>query len=454
VWLYIIASAVFTRYGQLLGLTKFEFGLLAALPFAASVIQVPVSYLVERFGHHKAVFVIGGMLHRATWVLIALIPMMLPHDLWAVGLLTLVFLSAALGSVPVPVWYTWMGELVPASIRGRYFSRRTQIGQVVGLAVTLAVGFLLDLAVKMGPMAVLETAMILMAVAGLMGMCDFLFFLPVRPPSKPQPDTRVAVKDMLFQPLADRNFRYFLGFTATMTFGTVFLGQFLWLYVFDVLKATNTRANSLLVLIPLIVTMISVSIWGRLMDRFGRKPVLIICGLMVVLGSIAWIFVTPTLMWPGYIMVVVATFAWPGIELANFNILLGMCESLRGRKYRMGYIVVFNMVGAIAGCSSGIFGGAIAEWLKDWHGTLLGFQLTYHGVLFIVSGGLRLAALAWLIGLVDERAYGARETLRYMANELFSNLQQAAAVPFRLAGLVGRWTYKLNPRRPSNRKRK
>ena len=454
VWLYIVTGAAFTRYAQLLGLSKFEFGLLAALPFAANLVQLPVSYLIERFGHQKQAFIIGGMLHRATWVLVGLVPWVFPHAWWPVGLLVFVLLSALIGSVPVPVWFTWIGELVPASIRGRYFSRRTQVGQLVGLVTTFAVGVLLDKASTIGADALIKTISAMLATGGVMGMIDFALFLPVTPPSTSAPNKQLAIKEMIFKPLADRNFRRFLGFIATITFGTAFLGQFIWLYLFDVLKVTNTTANTLLVVIPLIVTMISVSFWGRLMDRFGRKPILVICGLMVVLGSIAWVFVTRELMWPGYLMVIVATFAWPGIDLANFNILLGMCESLEGHRYRMGYIVIFNMVGALAGVISGVFGGLIAQWLGDtWTGTVFGWPLTYHGVLFVISGGLRLAALAWLIGLADARAYGARETLKYMAVELFSNLQQAAAVPVRLAGWVGRWTYKLNPRRPFRRKR-
>lgn len=452
-WMYITSSAAFTRYGELLGLSRFGFGLLAALPCAASLIQIPASYLIERFGHQKAVFIISGMMHRATWVLVGLVPLLLPHPWWSVGLLGFVFLQALIANVPIPVWYTWMGELVPAGIRGRYFSRRTQVGQLVGLLTIVLVGVVLDVADEMGPMVVLDTISILMVVAGLVGMVDFLFFLPVPPPSKPQSNTGIGVREMISKPLGDRNFLRFLGFWATLMFGIGFIGQFLWLYLLQELQFSKLKVNILLLGIPLVVTMAGVWLWGRLIDRFGRKPVLVICGLMVVLGSVAWVFVTRDHIVVGYAVVIFSTFAWPGIDLANFNILLGMCESLSGRKYRMGYIVIYSMVGALAGFASGIFGGMIAQGLGDWHGTILGWPLTYHGVLFIISGGLRLAALIWLVGLVDAGSYGARETLRYMAGEFFSNIQQAASIPFRLAGWVGRWSYKLNPRGPFGRKR-
>lgn len=452
-WFFTVNSAAYTKYGELLGLSKFMFGLLAALPCAASLIQIPASYLIEKFGHQKVVFIVSGMMHRATWILVGLVPFILPHAWWATGLLAFVFLQALIGSIPVPIWYTWMGELVPSSIRGRYFSRRTQVGQFVGLLMILAVGVLLDLAEEAGSsMVVLDTISLMMVAAGVVGMVDFIFFLPVIPPSKPAPNTGVGLAQMLGKPLADRNFLRFLGFWATMMFGIGFVGQFLWLYLLQELQFGKLKVNILLLGAPLLITMAGVWLWGRLIDRFGRKPVLVICGLMVVFGSVAWIFVTRDHLWLGYAVVVVATFAWPGIDLANFNILLGMCETLGARKYRMGYIVIFSMVGALAGFASGIAGGMIAQWLGDWRTTILGWPLTYHGVLFIISGVLRLIALIWLIGLVDARAYGARETLKYMAVELVSGIQQAASIPFRVAGWVGRWTYKVNPRKPSGRK--
>ena len=98
------------------------------------------------------------------------------------------------------------------------------------------------------------------------------------------------------------------------------------------------------------------------------------------------------------------------------------------------------MVVALSGTLSGLFGGVLARSLHDWHGSLFGLPLTYHGILFLLSSGLRGVALLWLRGIDDPRAFPARDALRYMAADMYSNLQQTLFVPVRI---LGRWTYKL-----------
>ena len=454
VWQYVTTGAALTRYAQLMNLSNFGFGLLAALPYGASLLQLPTSYVAERFGHQKTLFIVSGAIHRFIWILIALIPWIAPDTSCSFWLLLLVCVSAGGAHVATPVWYSWMGDLVPRRIRGRYFSRRIQIGQFIGLLVTILIGLILDKAGAVSADAMRKTISIALACAGCFGVVDFLCFLPVNPPSRLMPNPKAEFWQMVRQPLMDKNFRRFMGFTAMMTFATGYIGQFVWLYVFDVVGMSNTQANMLLVVMPLVITMSLLPLWGRIIDRFGRKPVLIICGLMVVNGAWGWIFVTRELWWPGYIPVVVATLAWPGLDLANFNILLGMSESKSGQRYGTAYIAIIGLVTAGAGILSGLFGGIVAEWLGDWRGICFGIPLTYHGVLFIISGGLRFIALGWLLRLEDRDCLSTRSTFRYFAVTLYSNLQDVVVVPFRMAIRIGKLTYELNPAGGRRKQRK
>lgn len=448
-WMFITTGAVLTSYGKLLHLSDFAFGLLAALPYAGTLAQLPTSYFIERFGHQKGLFIGAGIIHRFLWLPIALIPWVIPHAWWWLSLLLFLFLSAVFSHVSTPVWYSWMGDLVPSRIRGRYFSRRSQLGQGIGLVLALVMGKILDMSELAGSDAMLKTISVALVVGGLCGMTDFLFFFGVPAPRNHKPNPRAELWSMIRQPLMDRNFRRFMGFTATLTFATGYVGQFVWLYLFDVVKMSKTSANAMLISGPIAIMMLALPIWGRIIDRFGRKPVLVIAGLMVVNGALPWLFITRDHWWQAYIAVVVATFAWPGIELANFNILLSMSESKSGRRYGTSYIAIISVVTAMAGVLSGLFGGIVAKLLGGWQGTLFGWPLTYHGVLFIISGFLRFAALGWLINLEDGHAHSTRSTFRYLAVTLYSNLQQVVVVPVRLVINVGKLTYKLNPIKPA-----
>src|SRR5690349_7229681 len=75
VWQNSTTGAPLTLFAQGLGASKFQFGLLAALPFIASLLSVPASLLIERTGRRKSVFLHGLYLQRALWFLIALAPL-------------------------------------------------------------------------------------------------------------------------------------------------------------------------------------------------------------------------------------------------------------------------------------------------------------------------------------------------------------------------------------------
>lgn len=450
-WMYLVSGASFTRFAKLLNVSHFGFGLLATVPFLGALVQLPASLLLERYGGRKRVFLWCASISRALWLVIAALPWLFPPAWqWPALLLTLL-VSTVLANITSPAWMTWMGELVPGRIRGRYFSRRVQVGQAVGLALSFLSGLALDWPGENREL--LRTVISgLFALATLFGVADILMFIRVpdteRAPSRPA----LGFLDLVRAPLADPNFRHVLGFSFTMTFATGYIGQFVWLFLFDVVGMGNSRANVLLVTLPLVVGMVCYPFWGRVIDRFGSKPALIGAGLLVVNGATGWLFVTPEHWVWGYLLVLLSTAAWPGMDIAGFNLLLRMAEAgePRQRRSNTAVIAINSVVVAVAGTLSGLFGGAVAEWLGDgWRATVGSQVLTYHGVLFICSGVLRAAALLWLIGLQEpKRKVATREALEQMATGLYTTLLQATFFPARVMLRLARTTWKIFPGKP------
>lgn len=442
VWLSIVYGAAVTRYAQLARMPPFGFGLLAAFPFAGALAQLVSSLLVERFGRHKTIFLAAGMSHRLLWIGIALVPWVTPAPWWWPAFLGLKLLTDLINNLNGPVWYTWMAWLVPRRLRGRFFGRRTQAGTAVQLVTSVLIAYILDHAMARGDDALLRTISVLFAVAGVFGAIDFVFFIRVPAPPRRAPLPDVTLWQMVQQPLSDRNFLRFLGFTATLTFATGFLGPYLWLFAFEALHLSNTAANGMFVLAPLVVGVCSQRLWGSLIDRFGRKPVMVICNLLLIHGAIAWVLVTREHWVGGLLLVQIAVVAWHGLDLANFNMLLGLSESRAGRRSSSAYAAVHSVAIALAGTASGIFGGLIAEWTRDWHGSIFGLSLTYHTILFAISTVLRVFGLFWLAGLKDEKAFGTRDSVRFIAQDLYLSVQRGLVVPGRIVRWLGQMTYR------------
>lgn len=443
-WMYLVSGATWTRFAKLLDMPLFGFGLITAIPAAAVLLQIPASLWLDRGGGHKLFFIAGGLVHRLSWLAMALVPWITPHPAWWIMLLVFILTMSIGGQVSTIAWYPWMAEIVPTRIRGRFFSRRNQIGQLVGLVVITGISLILDWADRKGPDLLLRTLSSSIAIASFFGTADILCFKGIPAPPAPAKHDPVPFLSIVRRIVSDRNFIRFSAYMATVTFAMGLIAQFVWLYVFDILRATNTEANVIMMVIPMLVFMISTPMWGRLLDRFGRKPVMFIAGILFAPGSLAWIFMSrETWIWP-YLAILISVSAWPGIELGNFNYLLSLNEGTT-RRHAGIFIAVNSVIMAMASLLAGLSSGAVAETLQNWHGEALGVALSFHSILFLASGLLRLLALGWLIGIAERRTLGTRAVLRYMATDIYSNLQVAATYPIQLVAQVGRWTYKLGP---------
>ena len=444
VWLFIVMGAASTEFARLLGVSAFGFGLLAAAPFVGALTQLPVSFVIERYGHRKAIFMTGGIAARSIWILLAVIPWALPREAWAPALVGGTALAMLLLQATGPAWMSWGADLIPSRLRGRYMARRIRLGQGIGLVTTLLIGFGLDRSAELAGDDLRNAISAAYIIAAFCGVIDYLWHLPVHIPDPPRRERKSLLR-LMREPLADRSFRWFIAFTGTLTFATGYVGQFVNLYMIEHVAIDKQSrfllVNTMLVAIPLLVMMLTLPIWGRLMDRFGRRPVMIIAGVLMAHGGASWIFVTPHNWWFGYLTVIVATAAWPAIEVGNFNILLSMADSKAGTRSGTAYVAVNSIVVAVAGTLSGLFGGAVAEWIgPDWRGAILGFPLTYHGVLMIISGVLRLVAIGIFARVHEPGSAPTRQAARYILGGLYSNVIQVAAAPGGMvAGLVGRF---------------
>jgi MFS family permease len=137
-------GAAITAWALHLGCGTAVLGLLGALPFVAHVLQLPAAELTRRLGPRR-VAVCAVAISRQAFLPLAILPA-LPTS--AHGARALLVLAAAAlhgcGIVCNNGWVAWMGELVPARLRGRYFGRRTAVCTAAGAAASLAAGALLD----------------------------------------------------------------------------------------------------------------------------------------------------------------------------------------------------------------------------------------------------------------------------------------------------------------------
>ena len=194
----------------------------------------------------------------------------------------------------------------------------------------------------------------------------------------------------------------------------------------------------MLVVMPMLAQLVVLGACGLAAERMGKKPLLVLAGLGMVPVAVGWCAVGPSNVWLGYLLSAAGAALWCGVEVANFNKVIEMSDAGEtGGKGGTAYVAVNTVVVNVAGCLGGLAAGVIAQALATWNWTpAWGFKtFTFYDTLFVLSGVLRLAAVAVFLPFIHEpTARRAGETLRFMTTQISGGLARAALQPLRRAG--------------------
>jgi len=437
VWITATQGAPLTLFAKSLNASEFQFGVLAALPFLLSLLSVPASLLVEHTGQRKRIFLSGLYLNRATWFIIALVPV------WMIGaggaaqsshamilflcLMALMHSGQAVGGT---AWVSWMADVIPDRLRSRYFAGRRQLGLLSAIPAAIIAGYVLDHRASPAiDLMTLKYCAGIFIVAAVFGLIDIHCFHYVDEPLRPRDETRRTFS-ALTAPLRDRNFLIFAAFVGTMIFSISFTSQFLTLYLLEKVHISNTRVQLMLLVAPMLLQLLFIPVWGAASDRVGKKPLLAVASLTMIPLGLGWVLVSGSNPWLGYSLAAAGAAAWAGVEIVNFNFVMEMAQ--RGGA---GYVAVNSVIVNIAGCLGGLSAGLFAQRFRDfawtpWQGSK---TLSYYDLLFILSGAIRLGAVLFLLPLLHEpTARSWHVAVRYMSSNIYETLITTLDQPLRL----------------------
>jgi MFS family permease len=302
-----------------------------------------------------------------------------------------------LGVLGNNAWVSWMAELVPRRIRGRYFGKRTALCTIAGALASAGAGLLIDWARPRGLAGV--ALAVLQLCAALSGIATTLLMLrqhdPVHAAERPWP--RIA--DAL-APFRDPSVRGLLRYVVAWNMAVGVAGSF-----FALFMLRNLRMGFALVALQgagvAAARVLAAPLWGRLIDRLGARPVLIACAFGVSAVPLVWLFPTPTFLWPLLVDAVVAGSLWGGHNLAMFVLPL----TATPRRGRPSYIAAIATSGGIAFSVATAGAGALAQRLPE---RLTVGGHAFHGlqVLFVGSAVLRFAAACLATRIHEPAAAG------------------------------------------------
>jgi MFS family permease len=378
-------------FAMAFGATNSQIGLLSAVTNLASALGLlPGAQLEERYGHRKLIVVLtGGGAGRLLLLALALLPLFVQEPAVVYGIILVIALRAYFGQLGYPAWSALVGDLVPKTIRGRYFAARNIGLGLAALIFTPLAGRIIEL----GGGA--RGYQIGFAIAAAVGLVATGIFARIPEPPIPRPAAgapRSTQERTAWAALRARP--RFVAFTAVAFLWNLALmtaGPFFSVYLVRHLYASPTQIG-ILAAVNATANIVGQRIWGRLNDRRGAAWVMRITGLLIPLLPLLW-SVAPG---PWYLLPVEAFsgFVWAGYGLSSFNLLLGLTpEAQRAR-----FVAVYQLVVFGAACGGPLLGSLLAD------------TLTIRPLFWISGAGRLIAALLFLFTVrSDKEATDAHE---------------------------------------------
>ena len=493
VWMSCVTGSRQTIFVRCLGFAEWQLGLIPAIASAAMFVQFLAVILIERTGLRKYQFLYCGVAHRVVWVFIALIPVFLPvPSPWAVWtMLVLLACSSVMAALTEPAWQMWMGDLIPRRIRGRYFANRDRWATAVKIPLVIGLGLSLDhVNSQYGPEALLHAISVVFAVAGVLGVMDILQFRHIRDlvpsdglvagagagavetdgalPARRRWRRHVvrAAGRLLLAPLGDRAFRRVVFYTGCMTFALTVSHSYFFLFMLEGLGFNQLGTDLLFMVLGPLAGIAAIKGWGKLMDRWGRRPVLMLATACTVVSITPYFLASPMTPNPQFVVDAVNSVSvaigggggldnwrwlgpdtpvgawlvmsvsmlfggvgWSGVMLAQQGIVLGFADT----PGRGSHVAAFRVIVSLWGLAGGLIGSAVVWVLVRRDPIVLGTLMWNHWhVTFALSFLARIVGLLSLIGMPDPGSGRFRDMTQVLGSNAYSQITTLLSWPRRV----------------------
>lgn len=409
---------------EVLGANDFQLGLISAIPVSACVLQVFISYYMEKRRNRRFLFLFMGLTGRSLWILIALIPYLFPNfsvdlRIWLVIVFVAIIsggnsgVSLAFGSL--------MGDLVPIRIRGSFFSTRQMISLTAGVIAGLLFSFLID---RVG----LVGYSIVIGISGVAMLLDIASYFFVKWPEMETSDLP-TLPAMLKEVFHNKPFLRVVVFYSMWMFSVNIAAPFWNVHMLEYLEMNYTQITLYSQITSNVATILIISRWGRLIDRYGNKPMLTIAAMFVLFSPIPWFFATHNTAYFIIFANIISGASWPVIDICQQNLYLSQSPKLHRSMYIAVFLACINLFGiALANAVGGFLMQTPFAYLSASYPVVLGLTMTkMHWMILATILGRIIVLIVFLPGVHEEGAQTLSYTVKSIGQDTAARTQRRVA---------------------------
>jgi len=381
----------FSPFVLAMNATSSQIGVLYALTnLIPSLVQLKAPSLLGKYSRKK--IVTTSLFFR----ILLWFPILLAGFLFYLGVPGMVWTSIILigiaygvTAIAFPVWFSWMGSLVPREERGSYFSRRNRLVSLSGVLTLIFGAIILDASKRVGALLgdVLGFTLLGFGILFLFAVISRIWSLRLLK-KQYEPRLKIRKKDNFsffdfIKKAPETPFGRFTLFRGVFSVALGISGPFWAVYMLRNLGFSYVWFMSVTVSV-VVFQLIFLPLLGKFSDRFGNVRLMRLSSILIVLNPFLW-FASSFIMDPAmvkiYLLLVpslTSGFGWAGYNLATNNYIY---DSVGPRKRSFGSSYLNLIVGL------GIFAGAgIGSLIVGIDFSIMDSIL----VTFLVSGIARL----------------------------------------------------------------
>ena len=407
-----ISSPATIEFFRMLGANEFQFGLLGGIPLIMLFVQFIGALITSRIKTRKWLFIVMTMVGRSLYVAVAFLPLAFPavsgHAVIA-ALLMLVALSQGMTNLIVPVWYSWMGDLIPQVILNRYWGSRYRWMQVTWMLAYLAVAALTYFVHL--PIKIIFPIMVTIGCAA--GLMDILLFVWVPEPPNPAIPERDFI-NVLLEPLRHVEYRRFVIFSCVWSAATMFSASFMQLYVLKVLKIGVWQAT-LIWAACAPGAVLTARAFGEAADKFGQTPVLRVCLAFKPLIVVVFLLLTAeSAAWLLPIAFFFDSILNTGTQIASDGYML----KIGPRENRSMFVVAITGLAGICSGLATLAGGAFLLFMSEFSFDAFGRTWNNYHLMFAVNVFMRVACLPLLLRIREPGSASAGQVIDHLKSKM------------------------------------
>ena len=395
----------FSAFAIFLKASTTQIGFLASVPpLVASFAQLLSAWLGHHTGQRKRIILVGATLQALIWCPMALLPLFFRDYAieWFIACVTLYY---AFGNLTAPQWSSLMGELVAERKRGRYFARRTRISSITSFFALVMAGVVLHRFAESDTTHI--GFLLIFSVAFFARLVSVYHLSRMYDPPGHVASMEIPIQANLWHRLLHSRFARFSLYFAVMQFSVAIASPFFSVYLLRDLHFSYIEFMACSA-IMVIIQFLTLTRWGRISDIFGNRIILLVCGSLIPLLPLLWLF-SPNFF---YLLLIqsFSGFIWAGFTLSASNYLYDLLPADK-RSTFMAVHSVLASIGIFLGALSGGYLGSLipAQYSVvaleiDWRSPLYN--------IFIVSFVLRAVTAMVFLPKIREARKVKPTTLR------------------------------------------